>query len=94
MLNDLVIISLVNDIATNYSAQALIENFKTVLKKLWSLHILDYIPEGWNLPEDNSHDETLGFGIAGTYHIFRQADGFVTQKESSCDYGFRHDVCF
>lgn len=55
---------------------------------------MDYIPEGWNLPEDNSHDETLGFGIAGTYHIFRQADGFVTQKESSCDYGFRHDVCF
>ena len=76
-LNDLDFISLANEITTNSSPQTLLENFQTVLKKLWTLHMLDYIPEGWNLPEGNSHNGTYGFGIAGTYHIFRQSDGFV-----------------
>ena len=84
LLNDLNFVSLLKDITTNYSPQTLIENFQTVLKKLWTLYMLDYIPEGWNLPEDNSHDGTYGFGIAGTYHMFRQSDGFVLDI----------DVCF
>lgn len=46
--------------------------------------MLDYIPEGWNLPEDNCHDGTYGSGIAGIYHMFRQSDGFVLDM----------DVCF
>ena len=84
LLNDLDFVSLVNDITTNYSAQTLIENFQTTLKQLWTLHMLDYIPEGWNLPKDASHDGTHESGIAGTYHMFRQADGFVLDM----------DVCF
>ena len=84
LLRDLDFISLLNDITTNYSPQALIENFQTVLKKLWTQYMLDYIPEGWNLPEDNCHDGTYGSGIAGTYHMLRQSDGFVLDM----------DVCF
>ena len=84
LLNDLDFVSLVNDITTNYSAQTLIENFQTTLKQLWTLYMLDYIPEGWNLPKDASHDGAHESGIAGTYHMFRQADGFVLDI----------DVCF
>ena len=56
LLNDPDFTSLANDITTNYSAQKVIENFQTILNHLWTLHMSDYIPEGWNLPEDNLHD--------------------------------------
>ena len=86
LLNDPDFISMLNDISTNCSAYTLLENFQAVLKHLWTLYMLDYIPEGWNLPEDTLHEDTprIQSELAGTYHMFRQADEFVVDL----------DVCF
>ena len=86
LLNDPDFISMANDIATNCSAQTLLQNFQAALKHLWTLYMLDYIPEGWNLPEDALHEDTsyIAPEIGETYHMSRQTDEFALDM----------DVCF
>ena len=82
LYDDPAYVALTNDIACDGDTKHIQENFQTVMKEIWSLYMVDFIPEGWKLSELSCRGD--GPGIAGTFHLIRSSDGFIVDI----------DICF
>lgn len=75
--------ALTKDIACDGDTVHIQENFQAAMKEIWSLYVVDFIPEGWKLSAELSccgGDR----GIARTFHLVRSSDGFTVDI----------DICF
>lgn len=82
LYDDPAYVALTNDIASEGSTKEVQENFQSVMKTIWSLYVVDFIPEGWKLSELSCLGEEQS--IARTFHLTRVLDGFIADI----------DICF
>ena len=84
LYSDPAYVALANDMAMEGKTKDIQENFQAALKCVWSLYMVNFIPEGWELhaPEWSCHGAE--HGIARTFHLNRLSDGFLVDI----------DICF
>ena len=82
LYDDPAYVALTNDIASDGNTKEVQENFQSVMKTIWSLYVVDFIPEGWKLSELSCLGEEQS--IARTFHLNRLSDGFIVDI----------DICF
>ena len=82
LYDDPAYVAIIEDIACGGDTKDMKENFQSAMKEVWSLYMVDFLPEGWKLSESSCLGDEES--IARTVHLVRSTDGFVVNI----------DICF